>query len=53
MRISGTTGSAHGSSKSETFWMASLKTPIAEKNFTDAEKEAGKRCICKFRIQSY
>ena len=38
----GTTGSAHGSSKSETFWMASLKTPIAEKNFTDAEKEAGK-----------
>ena len=38
----GTTGSAHGEGKLEKFWMASLKTPIADKNLTDAEKEAGK-----------
>ena len=27
----GTTGSAHGEGKLEKFWMASLKTPIADK----------------------
>lgn len=37
----GTTGEAHGDGKKENFYMASLKTPIAEKNLTDAEKEAG------------
>ncbi|WP_289119819.1 hypothetical protein, partial [uncultured Bacteroides sp.] len=37
----GTTGSAHEDG-TEKFWMASLKTPIADKNLTDAEKEAGK-----------
>ena len=37
----GTTGEAHGTDKKESFYMASLKTPIAEKNLTDAEKEAG------------
>ena len=38
----GSTGEAHGQGKSETFYMASLKAPIAEKNWTDTEKEAGK-----------
>lgn len=38
----GTTGEAHTGDKKESFYMASLKTPIAEKNLTDAEKEAGK-----------
>ncbi len=39
----GTTGNAHtDKDKEESFYMASLKTPIAEKNLTDAEKEAGK-----------
>ena len=37
----GTTGEAHTGDKKESFYMASLKTPIAEKNLTDAEKEAG------------
>ena len=37
----GTTGSAHEDG-TEKFWMASLKAPIADKNLTDAEKEAGK-----------
>ena len=37
----GSKGEAHGQGKSETFYMASLKAPIAEKNWTDAEKEAG------------
>lgn len=31
----------HASGK-ETFWMASLKAPISEENYTAAEKEAGK-----------
>ncbi|WP_290396459.1 hypothetical protein, partial [uncultured Bacteroides sp.] len=37
----GTIGSAHEDG-TEKFWMASLKAPIADKNLTDAEKEAGK-----------
>ncbi|MEO4797749.1 hypothetical protein ABHZ39_19580 [Bacteroides uniformis] len=37
----GTSGEAHGAGKLETFWMASLKAPIADKNLTDDEKKAG------------
>ena len=37
----GTEGEAHGTGKLETFWMASLKAPIADKNLTDDEKTAG------------
>ena len=37
----GTSGEAHGADKLETFWMASLKAPIADKNLTDDEKKAG------------
>ena len=37
----GTSGEAHGADKLETFWMASLKDPIADKNLTDDEKKAG------------
>ena len=44
----GTSGEAHGADKLETFWMASLKAPIADKNLTDDEKKAGERSICKF-----
>ncbi len=39
--VIGTTGDAHSGDKKETFWMASLKTPIADANLTDAEKESG------------
>ena len=37
-----TYGSAHGEGKLETFWMASLPPPIADKNLTDEEEKAGK-----------
>ena len=37
----GTTGDAHAGNKEEKFYMASLKTPIAEENLTEAEKTAG------------
>ena len=37
----GTSSEAHGAGKLETFWMASLKAPIADKNLTDDEKKAG------------
>ena len=36
-----TEGDAHAGDKKETFYMASLKTPIAEDNLTEAEKTAG------------
>ena len=36
----GTKGDAHGAGKKENFWMASLKAPIAAKNYTEAEKAA-------------
>ena len=39
--IIGTDGDAHGVDKKETFYMASLKTPIAEANLTEEEKESG------------
>ena len=39
--IIGTVGEAH-TDKKETFYMASLKTPIAEANLTEEEKEKGK-----------
>ena len=38
----GSTGKAHGADNQETFYMASLKAPIAEKNWTDDEIEAKK-----------
>lgn len=39
--IIGTEGDAHAGDKKETFYMASLKTPIAEANLTEEEKEKG------------
>lgn len=36
----GTKGDAHGAGKKETFWMASLKAPIAPANYTEDEKKA-------------
>ena len=36
----GTKGYAHGQGGMEEFYMASLKVPVAEANWTDAEKEA-------------
>ena len=36
----GTKGYAHGQGDMEEFYMASLKVPVAEANWTDAEKEA-------------
>lgn len=35
-------GDSHTGDKKETFYMASLKTPIAEANLTEEEKESGK-----------
>ena len=39
--IIGTDGDSHTGDKKETFYMASLKTPIAEANLTEEEKEKG------------
>ena len=39
--VIGTEGDAHAGDKKETFYMASLKTPIAEANLTEEEKEKG------------